>query len=126
MSEQQGVQPNEGAGDDSGVSIEAFMNIELRVGKVMVCERIPKSKKLLRMEVDLGGETRQVLGGFAPFYLPEELLGRRVVVVANLKPAKLMGLESQGMILAASPDYPGAVPTPIAVPEGMPLGARVR
>ena len=115
-----------GPEEASGVSIEDFMKIELRVGKIMVCERIPKSKKLLRMEVDLGGETRQILGGFASVYLPEELLGRRVAVVANLKPAKLMGLESQGMILATSPEYDGAVPVPIIIPEGTPLGARIR
>ena len=112
--------------ETTGISIEDFIKIELRVGKITVCERIPKSRKLLRMEVDLGSETRQILGGFAPFFLPEELLGRRVAVVANLKPAKLMGLQSQGMILATSPEHDGAVPVPVIIPEGTPLGARIR
>ena len=112
--------------EENLIDIQDFMNIELRVGKIMTCERVPKSKKLLKMDIDLGTEVRQVLGGFAPYYLPEELLGRRVAVVANLKPAKLMGLESQGMILAASPEFDGAVPVPLAIPEGMPLGARIR
>jgi len=108
------------------IVIQDFMKMELRVAKVIACERLPKSKKLLRMDVDLGGETRQVLAGLAPWYLPEEFIGRRVVLVANLQPAKLMGHESQGMILAASPEGEGAVPVPLSVPEGMPLGARVR
>ncbi len=111
---------------DDRISIQDFMKIELTVGKIMTCERIPKSKKLLKMEIDLGSEVRQILGGFAPYYLPEELLGRRVAVVSNLKPAKLMGIESQGMILAASPEYEGAVPVPLAIPEGMPVGTRIR
>jgi len=112
--------------EDPRITIQDFMKIELKVGKIMTCERIPKSKKLLKMEIDLGTEVRQILGGFAPYYLPEELLGRRVAVVSNLQPAKLMGIESQGMILAASPEFEGAVPVPLSVPEGMPLGTRIR
>ena len=108
------------------ITIEDFMNIDLRVGKILTCEKLPKSRKLLKMEVDLGGEVRQILAGLSPYYLPEEMIGRRVVVVANLQPAKLMGMESQGMILAASPDQENAYPVPVAVPDGMPLGARVR
>lgn len=111
---------------DTGISIEDFMKVDLRVGKILSCERIPKSKKLLKMEVDLGFEQRQILAGMAPYYLPEEMLGRRVVVVANLKPAKLMGIESQGMLLAASPEGEGAVPALITLPEGLPLGSKVR
>ncbi len=111
---------------DNTISIEDFMKVDLRVGKILSCERIPKSKKLLKMEVDLGFEKRQILAGMAPYYLPEEMLGRRVVVVANLKPAKLMGIESQGMLLAASPEGDGAVPALLTLPEGLPLGSKVR
>lgn len=111
---------------DNSISIEDFMKVDLRVGKILSCERIPKSKKLLKMEVDLGFEKRQILAGMAPYYLPEEMLGRRVVVVANLKPAKLMGIESQGMLLAASPEGDGAIPALITLPEGLPLGSKVR
>jgi len=107
------------------ISIEDFMKIELRVGKILSCEAVPKSRKLLKMEVDLGSETRQILAGMAPYYLPQEMVGRRVAVVANLKPAKLMGLESQGMLLAASTENAETV-TLVSVPEGMPLGARIR
>lgn len=111
---------------DNTITIDEFMKVDLRVGKILSCERIPKSKKLLKMEVDLGFEKRQILAGMAPYYLPEEMLGRRVVVVANLKPAKLMGIESQGMLLAASPEGDGAVPALITLPEGLPLGSKVR
>ena len=104
------------------ISIESFMEMDLRVGKILSCELVPKSRKLLIMRIDLGMEVRQILAGLAPFYLPEEMVGRRVVVVANLKPAKLMGKESQGMILAAG-EMPPAL---VAVPEGVPVGARVR
>ena len=113
--------------EDALISIEDFMGIELRVGKILTCEKVPKARKLLKMTVDLAEEApRQMLAGLAPWWLPEEMVGRRVVVVANLKPAKLMGLESQGMILAASPEGEGSVPVPVVVPEGIPLGARVR
>jgi len=112
---------------DNLITIQDFMNVDLRVGKIATCERVPKSRKLLKMTVDLAeDEPRQILAGLSPWFLPEEMVGRRVVVVANLQPAKLMGLESQGMILAASPEGEGAVPTPVAVPEGIPLGAKVR
>ena len=122
MSEEQNQEHQE---QDNLIGIEDFMKVDLRVGKVMSCERVPKSKKLLKMEVDLGSEVRQILAGIGPWYLPEEMLGRRICVVANLKPAKLMGHESQGMILAASPEE-GVIPVPVSVPDGMPLGARIR
>lgn len=117
---------NETTEQDNLIGIEEFMKVELRVGKILTCEKVPKSKKLLKMEVDMGTEVRQILAGLAPWLLPAEMIGRRVAVVANLKPAKLMGLESQGMILAASPEGEGAVPTPLAVPEGIPVGAQIR
>lgn len=113
--------------EDPRIGIEDFMAVDLRVAKILTCEKVPKSRKLLKMSVDLGEEApRQILAGLAPWFLPEEMVGRRVVVVANLKPAKLMGLESNGMILAASPEGDGAVPVPVSVPDGMPLGAKVR
>ena len=77
------------------------MKVDLRVGKVLEAERVPKSDKLVKMQIDIGSETRQIVGGIGKAFSPEELVGRTVVVVANLKPAKLMGIESQGMVLAA-------------------------
>jgi methionyl-tRNA synthetase len=85
------------------ITIDDFLKVELRVGEVKVAERIPKADKLLRFEIDLGEEKpRQILAGLAEYYDPEKLIGRKVVVVANLKPRKMRGLESQGMICAAS------------------------
>ena len=82
------------------LSFDEFSKMELVVGKVLHAEPIPKSKKLLKLEVDLGGETRQIVSGISHRYSPEEVIGKHVVVVSNLKPAKLMGVESHGMILA--------------------------
>ena len=109
--------------EDNTITIEDFMNVELRAGKILTCEKLPKSRKLLLMTVDLGdAEPRQILAGMAPWYLPEEMIGRRVAVVANLKPAKLMGHLSQGMILAASPEGEGGVPRePVSTKHGMVL-----
>jgi methionyl-tRNA synthetase len=76
--------------------------VELRVALVKEAERIPGSKKLIKLQVDLGTETRQVVAGIAEAYTPEALVGKKIVLVANLKPAKLMGVESNGMVLAAS------------------------
>lgn len=84
------------------ISIEDFAKIKLRVGKVISAESIQSSKKLIKLLVDLGDEKRQVVAGIAAYYRQEDLVGRNVVIVTNLKPAKLMGIESQGMILAAS------------------------
>ena len=84
------------------ITIDDFAKIDLRVGIVKTAERIPGADKLLKLQVDLGSETRQILSGIAPAYTPEELVGRKVVVVANLAPRKMRGLESAGMILAAS------------------------
>lgn len=91
---------------DSGnqITIDDFMKVELRTGKILEAEKVKKSKKLIQLKVDIGTETRQVLAGIAESYEPEDLIGRTVVIVANLKPVKLMGIESQGMVLAASKD----------------------
>lgn len=88
---------------DNFITIDDFTKVELRVGEIKVAERVPDADKLLRFEVDLGEEKpRQILAGLAEYYEPEKLIGRKVVVVANLKPRKMRGLESQGMICAAS------------------------
>ncbi|MCC7201375.1 MAG: methionine--tRNA ligase [Nitrospirae bacterium] len=84
------------------ISIEEFAKIKLRVGKIVSAESVPNSKKLIKLLVDIGDEKRQLVAGIALHYKPEDLTGRSVVIVANLKPAKLMGIESQGMVLAAS------------------------
>jgi methionyl-tRNA synthetase len=86
------------------ISIDDFARMELKVALVKSAEKIPGSKKLLKLQVDLGGEVRQIVSGIADAYAPESLVGRKVVLVANLKPAKLMGVESFGMVLAASLD----------------------
>ncbi|MEO6049744.1 MAG: methionine--tRNA ligase [Pyrinomonadaceae bacterium] len=91
------------ATDESFITIDDFLRVELRVGEIKVAERIPNADKLLRFEIDLGESAhRQILAGLAEYYDPEKLVGRKVVVVANLKPRKMRGLESQGMICAAS------------------------
>lgn len=86
------------------VSYEDFAKLDLRVGLILKAEKLPKSKKLLKLEVDIGLETRTLLSGISLHYTPEQLIGKRVIVVANLKPATIMGVESQGMILAGSLD----------------------
>jgi methionyl-tRNA synthetase len=106
------------------ISIEDFTKIELRVGLVKVAERVPKADKLLRLEVDIGTEIRQVLAGIAEAYAPETLIGRKVVIVANLAPRKLRGMESNGMIVAASLD--DGKPVLAGFLEDVPVGARLK
>ncbi len=95
-------QENDKGETENEVTIEDFMKIDLRSGIVLEAERIKKSKKLLKLKIDIGKETRQVCAGIAENYEPQELIGKKVILVANLKPVKLMGVESQGMVLAAS------------------------
>jgi methionyl-tRNA synthetase len=83
------------------ISIEEFSKVEMKTGKVLAAEAIPKSSKLLKLRVDIGGEIRQIVSGIAQFYKPDELVGKYVVVLTNLVPAKIFGVESDGMILAA-------------------------
>lgn len=83
------------------VDFEDFEKLDIRVGKVLECEKVPKSSKLLRFTLQVGSETRQILSGIAKFHKPEELVGKNVLFIANFKPRKMMGLESQGMILSA-------------------------
>ncbi len=111
-------------GLDGKISIDDFAKIDLRVGVVKVAERVPKSDKLLRLEVDIGSEVRQVLAGIAEAYAPETLIGRKVVIVANLAPRKLRGLESNGMIVAASLE--GGRPVLASFLEDVPPGARLK
>ena len=86
---------------EAEIGIDAFGAVELRVAEILECEPVPKAKKLLKLQVDLGYEKRQVVSGIAKFYKPEELVGKKVIIVANLKPAKLCGVESYGMLLAS-------------------------
>lgn len=103
------------------ITFDDFGKIDLRVAKILTAEKVKKSRKLIKMTVSLGNEERTVVSGIAEHYKPEELIGKQVIFVANLKPAKLMGIESQGMILVASLDGKLVVPT-----VDMPAGSRVK
>jgi len=109
---------------DDRISIEDFMKVELRVARVLSAEKVEKSKKLLKLSVDVGTEHRTLVAGIAEAYDPESLVGKTVVVVFNLKPAKLMGIESNGMVLAASPD--DGKPRVVSFDEPPAPGTRVR
>ena len=106
------------------ITIDDFMKVQLRVAKVIAAEAVPKSKKLLKLLVDTGTDQRTIVAGIAEAYQPEQLVGRTIVVVANLQPAKLMGIESNGMVLAGSVE--GGPPTLVGFDRDMPPGARVR
>src|SRR6202050_5270770 len=106
------------------ISIDDFLKVDLRVGLVKVAERVPKADKLLRLEIDIGTEVRQVLAGIAEAYAPETLIGRKVVIVANLAPRKLRGMESNGMIVAASLE--DGKPVLAGFLEDVPVGARLK
>ena len=107
------------------IAIDDFAKVDLRVAQILVAERVPKADKLLRLEVDLGYEKRQILAGIAQYYEPEKLIGRKIVIVANLAPRKMRGLESNGMLLAASLPPDGA-PVLAGFLEDVPLGARLK
>jgi methionine--tRNA ligase beta chain len=83
------------------ISFEDFQKIDLRIGKILEVEKIEESEKLFKLIVDLGNEKRQLVAGIAKYYKLEDLIGKEIVVVANLEPKKIMGIESQGMLLAA-------------------------
>lgn len=106
------------------ITIDDFMKVELRTAKVLTAERVPKSKKLLKLSVDVGTEQRTLVAGIAEAYEPESLIGRTVVIVFNLQPATLMGVESNGMVLAASPE--GGKPMLLSFETPPPPGSRVR
>jgi methionyl-tRNA synthetase len=109
---------------DGKISIDDFAKVELRVAQVKTAERVKGADKLLRLEVDLGTEVRQLVAGIAEAYTPESLIGRKVVIVANLAPRKLRGLESNGMIVAASPE--GGKPVLASFLEDVPVGSRLK
>ncbi|MEO5936874.1 MAG: methionine--tRNA ligase subunit beta, partial [Terriglobales bacterium] len=112
-------------GSDGKISIEDFAKIELRVGLVKTAEKVKGADRLLRLEVDIGTEVRQIVAGIALAYEPEKLIGRKVVIVANLAPRKLRGLESNGMIVAASVGEQG-LPVLAGFLEDVPVGARLK
>ncbi|MBE6628668.1 MAG: methionine--tRNA ligase [Ruminococcaceae bacterium] len=104
------------------IGFEDFMNVELRSAKILECEKVPKAKKLLKLQIDLGYEKRQVVSGIAKWYTPEDLIGKKVIVVVNLKPATLCGIESNGMILASGEETVRVV----FLDKDTPLGERIR
>jgi methionyl-tRNA synthetase len=117
---------DEGASSAAGdkITIDDFMKVDLRVAKVLTAEKVPNSRKLIKLSIDLGSEQRTLVAGIAESYEPENLVGRIVVMVFNLKPAKLMGIESNGMVLAASPE--GGKPILVGFDQEVALGTRVR
>lgn len=125
MSETPSLKQSSDETPGSLISIDDFKHVQLRTGKILAAERIPKSDKLLKLQVDIGTEQRQILAGIGKYYTPEEMVGKVVTVVVNLKPAKLMGHESQGMLLAATmPDGSLSLVTPEK--DGIEAGAEVR
>ena len=117
------AQPAAAAGGDR-ITIDDFMKIDLRVAKVLAAEKVPNSRKLMKLQIDVGVEQRTLVAGIAEAYEPEQLVGRTVGIVFNLKPAKLMGVESNGMILAASPD--GGKPVLVSFDADVAPGSRIR
>ena len=117
--------PQAAALADGKISIDDFMKVELRVGQVKAAEKVKGADKLLRLEVDIGTEVRQLVAGIALAYKPEDLIGRKVVIVANLQPRKLRGLESNGMIVAASVGEDGK-PVLAGFLEDVPIGAKLK
>jgi methionyl-tRNA synthetase len=120
----QGSAPLNKPATDSKITIDDFTKVELRVAQIKVAEKVKGADKLLRLEVDLGDETRQILAGIAEAYAPETLIGRKIVIVANLSPRKMRGLESNGMLLAASLE--GGKPVLASFLEDVPIGARLK
>jgi methionyl-tRNA synthetase len=117
--------PTNTNGGNNRISIDDFAKVELRVGQVKAAEKVKGADKLLRLEVDIGSEVRQIVAGIAKAYDPEKLLGRKVVIVANLAPRKLRGIESNGMIVAASIGDEGQ-PVLAGFLEDVPVGARLK
>jgi methionyl-tRNA synthetase len=107
------------------IDIATFRQADLRVAQIVAAERVSGADRLLRLEVDLGSERRQLVAGIAAFYAPEALVGRKIVVVANLQPARIRGLESQGMLLAAGGRAAGAALGLLSVDDAIPNGTRV-
>jgi methionyl-tRNA synthetase len=112
------------AAANAKIAIEDFAKVEMRVGQVKTAGRVPGADKLLQLQVDIGDEVRQIVAGLALAYKPEDLVGRKVVVVTNLQPRKLRGVESNGMIVAAS--LPDGSPVLAGFLEEVPVGARLK
>lgn len=110
---------------DGKISIDDFMKVELRVGEIKSAERIAGADKILKLMVDIGTEVRQIVAGIAQFYEPEKLVGRRVIVVVNLAPRKLRGVESNGMVVAATVGPEGR-PVLAGFHEDAPVGSRLK
>ena len=104
------------------IPIDEFKKVELRVAEVLAGERVPKSKKLLKLTVKVGEDVRTIVAGIAEHYEPESLVGRKIVIVANLQPASLMGVESNGMVLAASHEGTLAL---LSLDKDLPPGSKV-
>ena len=104
------------------IEFDEWEKLDIRVGKVLECEPVKKSDKLLRFTLEVGSDTRQILSGIAKYHKPEELIGKNVLFIANLKPRKMMGLESCGMILSA--EFEDKL-TVLTVPEGIQSGSEV-
>jgi len=113
------------AGTDQKITIDDFAKVDMRVGEVLSAEPIPGAKKLLKLMVDIGTEVRQVCAGIAEHYQPEQLVGMKVVLVTNLEPRKLRGIESNGMIVAATAGDEGR-PVLATFKEDVPKGARLK
>lgn len=109
--------------EEPKISIEDFAMVQMRVGQILEAEKIQGSRKLIKLRVDIGTEVRQVVAGIAEAYEPASLLNRKVVIVANLKPARLMGVESNGMVVAASID---GKPVLATFAEDVPNGALLK
>lgn len=107
------------------VTIDDFAKLDLRVALVLAVERVPKTEKLLKLELDLGFEKRTIVSGIAQFYEPDTLIGKRIVIIANLKPAKIRGVESRGMLLAAGGRPEGEPLGVVTLNEQIPPGTRV-
>ncbi len=107
------------------ITLEEFQKIELRVATVLSAERVPGTEKLLKLQIDLGGEQRQLVAGIAQHYTPEELPGTQIVIVANLQPAVIRGVASQGMLLAASTDDQAQLAL-VTLQRPVPNGCRVK
>jgi methionyl-tRNA synthetase len=117
--------PVPAAEDEGVITIDEFARIDLRVAVVLAAERVPKTEKLLKLDLDLGSEKRSIVAGIAEFYEPEALVGKRIVVVANLKPARIRGVESRGMLLAAGGRAEGEDLGLVTLDKAIPAGTRV-
>lgn len=105
------------------INIDDFKKVELKVAKVLSAEKIEGSDKLLKLQLDLGTEQRQILSGIAKHYQPEDLVGKQIVIISNLEPRQMMGLESQGMVLAAGD---GEVVSLLTPDKDMPAGSSIK